>query len=137
MITIRLLRALLLLRTLLLQQIVASLNCPGIIINSNCGDDQASEWNSKNIGLNLKEWMKSVNVASSVNDPEKISLPIRYNILKSPNDTTLLHLSSLNCKTNQNVGPIWQIAGHRGNLGSNGFNDGFFYIMSNKKGKII
>ena len=71
MITIRLLRALLLLRTLLLQQIVASLNCPGIIINSNCGDDQASEWNSKNIGLNLKEWMKSVNVASSVNDPEK------------------------------------------------------------------
>ena len=137
MITIRLLRVVLLLRALLLEKIVTSLNCPGFIIDSNCGDNQASEWNSKNIGLNLKEWIKSVNVASSINDLEKINSPIRYNILKSPNDTTLLHLSSSNCETNQNIGPIWQIAGQRGELGSNGFNDGFFYIMPDKKGKLI
>ena len=107
MITTRLLRVVLLLRTLSLEQMVTTLNCPGFIIDSNCGDNQASEWNSKNIGLNLKEWMKSVNVARSINDLEKIHSPIRYNILKSSNDTTLLHLSSSNCETNQSIGPIW------------------------------
>ena len=135
MITSRILRAILLLRTLSLEQMVTSLNCPGVIIHSNCGDDQLSEWNSKNIGLNLKEWIKSVKVASFINDPERIHSPIRYNILKSPNDTIILHLSASNCETNQNIGPIWQIAGQRGELGSNGFNDGFFYIMTDKRGK--
>ena len=135
--TIRLLRAVLLLRALLLAQMVTSLNCPGFIIGSNCGDNQASEWNSKNIGLNIKEWIKSVKIAGTTNDPEKIHSPIRYNILVSQNDNAILHLSSSNCETNQNIGPIWQIAGVRGELGSNGFNDGFFYILPDKRGRMI
>ena len=115
---------------------VICLNCPGLIINSDCGDIQASEWNTNNIGLNLKEWIKSVKIVYSVNDPEKMSSPYRYNVMMASDDAMLLHLSSLNCETGNNIGPMWQIAGIRNELGNNGFNDGFYYVIPNKKGKI-
>ena len=97
---------------------------------------QASEWNSKNIGLNLKEWMKSVKVVSSINNLEKLQSPIRYSMLKASNNNELLHLSIFNCKTNQTLGPIWQISGTKGDLGKNGFNDGFFYVMPGTRGNV-
>ena len=121
---------------LLLDNIVSSLTCPGLIIDSNCGDNQASEWNSENIGLNLKEWVKSVKVVSSINNLEKLQSPIRYRMLKASNNDLLLHLSSFNCKTNQTLGPIWQISGTKGDLGKNGFNDGFFYVMADTRGNV-
>ena len=120
---------------LILDEFVISLNCPGLIIDSNCGDIKTLEWNTKNIGLNLKEWIKSVKIVYSVNDSEKMNSSIRYNVMMSSDNTMLLHLSSLNCKTGQNIGPMWQIAGIRDELGTNGFNDGFFYVIPNKKGK--
>ena len=110
-------------------------NCPGLIIDSNCGGIQSSEWNTKNIGLNLKEWIKSVKIVLSLNDPDKIHSTIRYRASINSNDTMLLHLSSLDCKTKQNIGPMWQIAGKRNEIGDNGFNDGFFYVIPSKPGK--
>ena len=120
---------------LFLDEFVNSLNCPGLIVDSNCGDIEASEWNTNNIGLNLKEWIKSIKIVYSVNDPEKMKSPFRYNVMMASDNITLLHISSLNCKTGQNIGPMWQIAGIRNELGNNGFNDGFFYVIPNKKGK--
>ena len=120
---------------LILDEFVISLNCPGLIIDSNCGDIQASEWNTNNIGFNLKEWIKSVKIVYSVNDPEKMSSPYRYNVMMTSDNTMLLHVSTLTCKTGQNIGPMWQIAGMKNEIGINGFNDGFFYVFPNRKGK--
>ena len=120
---------------LFVDEFVISLNCPGLIIDSNCGDIKASEWNTKNIGLSLKEWIKSVKIVYSVDEPEKMNSPFRYNILMASDNITLLHLSSLNCETGKKVGPMWQIAGIRNELGTNGFYDGFFYVIPNRKGK--
>ena len=120
---------------LFIDEFVICLNCPGLIIDSNCGDIKTSEWNTKNMGLNLKEWIRSVKIVYSVNDPEKMNSSIRYNVMMAPDNTMLLHISILNCKTGQNIGAMWQIAGMKNELGTNGFNDGFFYVIPNKKGK--
>ena len=109
--------------------------CPGLLINSNCGDSEASEWNTKNIGLNLKEWIKSVEaiIPSSVSHNQRFN--VRYKIAKDYNNSMLLHLSAVYCKTKQNVGKIWQIAGGTKEIGDRQFDNGFFYLKSNKQGR--
>ena len=108
--------------------------CPGLLINSNCGDNEASEWNTKNIGLNLKEWIKSVKTIIPSSDSYRLHSNIRYKLDKEYNNTMLLHLSAVDCKTKQNVGKIWQIAGGTKEIGDRQFDNGFFYLMSYKKG---
>ena len=106
--------------------------CPGLIINSNCDDNLRSTWNSKYIGQNIKEWIKSVEISFSPKNPNKVHSKERYKVVRNPETGTLLHLSVTNCSTKQNIGPMWQIAGENLRLGQNEFNDGYFYMTSRK-----
>ena len=104
--------------------------CPGLIINSNCDDSLRSTWNSKYIGQNIKEWIKSVEISFSPKNPNKVHSKERYKVVRNPETGTLLHLSVTNCSSKQNIGPMWQIAGENLRLGHNQFNDGYFYMTS-------
>jgi hypothetical protein len=109
--------------------------CPGFIINSNCGDTEASEWNTKNIGLNLKEWIKSVQTVTLSSDSHRQRSKIKYKLTRDYHTSMLLHLSAIDCKTKQNLGKTWKIAGKTKEKGDHQFNNGFFYFMSNIKGR--
>ena len=104
--------------------------CPGLIINSNCDDNLRSTWNSKYIGQNIKEWIKSVEISFSPKNPNKVHSEERYKVVRNTETGTLLHLSVTNCSSKQNIGPMWQIAGENLRLGQNQFNDGYFYMTS-------
>ena len=110
---------------------------PGFIINSNCGDIEASDWNTKNIGFNLKEWIKSIQTVIPSSDSHMLHSNITYKLLKDYNNNILLHISAVDCKTKQNVGKIWQIAGGANTSVDRQFNNGFFYLFGNKKGKVL
>merc|ERR1712110_21506 len=89
-----------------------------------------STWNSKYIGQNIKEWIKSVEISFSPKNPNKVHSKERYKVVRNPETGTLLHLSVTNCSSKQNIGPMWQIAGENLRLGHNQFNDGYFYMTS-------
>ena len=82
----------------------------------------------------MKEWIKSVKTIIPSSDSYRLHSNIRYKLDKEYNNTMLLHLSAVDCKTKQNVGKIWQIAGGTKEIGDRQFDNGFFYLMSYKKG---
>ena len=114
----------------------AKLECPGLLIKSTCVHNQTYEWNRKDIGHNLKAWINSVDILFSLTESDRIHSDARQKVIKDPKTGVLMYISNIDCVSKQSIGPVWQIGGEIGEIGSHQFHDGFFYAISNEQGSL-
>ena len=116
-------------------------NC-GILARSSCLDDATTSWNSKNVGNNLKDWLKSMRPihSSSTEDKAKFSnrkILVQYELNKKSflgESKVVAIITNSRCNKTKHFGPIWKKASM---FSGSQFNDGFLYGIQNAEGELI
>ena len=108
-------------------------NC-GVLVKSSCSDNLTTKWNKNNIGMELKLWIKGIQIVTSVEEGDKQNFNLRKIVFQENESKMIRDIINLNCLINKStVGPIWQTAGTASN---DQFHDGFLYGMEDKTGSI-
>jgi len=105
----------------------------GDLIHSSCGNNLTTNWNSKNVGNELKVWLKGIKIIHSEEGNDKQLEKLKKHVLIDPNDTIIKAISNVNCSTNMPVGPIWKRAAF---ISQDQFHDGFFYAKDDETGSM-
>ena len=110
-------------------------NC-GSFVHSSCEDSLSVEWNKKNIGMELKSWIKSIKKLTSEEIQNNAHSTSRKGIWEAKgwdNSTIIRGISNLDCVAKKTVGVSWQSAG---TSSKDQFHDGFLYGIKNEKGSM-
>ena len=70
----------------------------GALVRSTCTDDYKSEWNSKNIGKNLKQWFNRIENIEKITPAEKVYHFISKKLVLGKNSNLVKYISNKNCE---------------------------------------
>ena len=116
-------------------------NC-GILVKSNCLDDNTTLWNKNNVGNNIKDWIQSIQPIHSPMDKDQIQFFIRkiliqYELRKKSflgESKVVAIIANSRCNKTKHFGPIWKKASM---FSGTQFHDGFLYGIQNAEGELI
>ena len=83
-----------------------------------------SKWNKKDIGINLKSWINSVQQLPLLNETEPQYVTYRKKAVKDQRTNVLMFIGKVDCSYNKTIGPVWKIGGL---TSKRQFHNGFFY----------
>jgi hypothetical protein len=109
----------------------------GAIVRSTCTDDFTTNWNSKNIGKNLKMWMNNIESMETITESEMKYYHVSKTFFTGRATTIVKYIGNKNCLTSKTFGPVWKIAsdGFQSiKFQSNSFHDGFLYGIEAENG---
>ena len=111
-----------------------SLGC-GALVKSMCNDNITTKWNKKDIGVNLKMWIKGIEKLGSVKESDKENYCIRKKVLKDRYSKILKYIGNLNCLNKTTFGPIWKTPPEAISKKSQ-FQNGFLYGVEDGHGTL-
>ena len=111
-------------------------NC-GVLVKSSCCDNLTTKWNKKNVGQELKIWLKEIHILTPVQERDKHNFNLRKKVLHEKGSKYIRYIGNINCSNKNMVGPIWQIAGTINGISyMNQFYNGFLYGIEDKTGSM-
>ena len=105
----------------------------GALVRSTCTDDYSSEWNSRNIGKNLKQWFNRIENIEKITPAEKVYHFISKKLVLGKNSNLVKYIANKNCENKKSDGPVWQLAASLPHM-LDQFHDGFLYGREAKNG---
>jgi hypothetical protein len=105
----------------------------GAIVRSTCTDDFTTNWNSKNIGKNLKMWMNNIESMETITESEMKYYHVSKTFFTGRATTIVKYIGNKNCLTSKTFGPVWKIASVQPRM-KDQFHDGFLYGIEAENG---
>ena len=119
---------------------VKKVNFCGAVVRSTCTDDFTTEWNSKNIGKNLKMWMNKMESIKQITTPELKYYYLSKSFYTEPKrmhkgepQVIVNYIGNKNCATGKTTGPVWKVAALKPHARDQ-FHDGFLYDLEDDNG---
>ena len=107
-------------------------NC-GVFMKSSCSDTINTRWNKKNIGNELKLWLKGIQKLHSLEIGERVNFSLRKKVYQEPDSKIIRRIGNVDCLTKNTVGPVWRTAG---TISKDQFHDGFLYGIEDETGSM-